>query len=258
MFEQDRVIGRLQRYVATVPQIKSCFLSGSFGRRAADDYSDIDVVLVFDNEASRDAAWAKRREMVGAIMPYVSFKAYAAAEERPFLTSALLANGSLLKLRFETRDSLQPHPRDSQIRILKDEDGWGAQFAARSAGLGQPQPTLTLRELESIDERFWIMFWEVLRLVARGDTTRPFPVYLELLHTTLPALLRALPAADPARPRLIDVTYSGDAAATAAGLRALLDSYLVARDNLARHYHLGTVGDAAFEREIRRLAERMV
>lgn len=258
MFEQDRVIGRLQRYVSTVPQIKSCFLSGSFGRRAPDTFSDIDVVFVFGSDEERAAAWARREEMARSVMPYVSLKAYVAAERRPFLYVVLLANGSLLELRFETQGGLLPNPFDSQIRILKDDNGWAAQFAARSAGLGQPQPTLTSEELETIDERFWIMFWDVLRLVARGDTSKPFPGYLELLHTTLPPMLHALPAAEPVRPCLIEVAYSGDAAATAAGLRVLLACYLQARDSLARHYHLGPVGDATFEREIKRLVERMV
>ena len=43
MFEQERFIGRLQRHVMTEARILTCFLSGSFGRRAGDALSLIHI-----------------------------------------------------------------------------------------------------------------------------------------------------------------------------------------------------------------------
>ena len=54
MFEQDRVITRLQQRVMREPAIAACFLSGSFGKRRDDGYSDLDVALLFDSDASRE------------------------------------------------------------------------------------------------------------------------------------------------------------------------------------------------------------
>ena len=72
MFEQERFIGRLQRHVMTEARILTCFLSGSFGRRADDAFSDVDIALVYGSAAERDAAWAARSDFVRAVMPYVA------------------------------------------------------------------------------------------------------------------------------------------------------------------------------------------
>ena len=69
MFEQERLIGRLQRYVLDDPAITACFLSGSFGRRASDPYSDLDAALVFPDQGARERAWLNRVQFAKSIMP---------------------------------------------------------------------------------------------------------------------------------------------------------------------------------------------
>ena len=258
MFEQERVIGRLQRYVVTDPAIKACFLSGSFGRRAADAYSDIDVAIVYANEASRQRAWGDRAAMASAIMPYISSKAFDDDRRHPALYVVLLANGSKLDLRFETMEALQPDPWDAQIRILKDSDGWAERYAAQSISLAKPQPLITRDQLENIDNRFWVTYWDILRQVARGEVVIPFPAYLGLLHETIPPLLAALPDAEPARKTLVDAAYSTSAKATAAHLQHLLAAYLAARNVLVSHYHLQPVGNPGFEREIQSQIKKLI
>ena len=258
MFEQDRVIGRLQRVVAALPAIKVCFLSGSFGRRAADDFSDLDAAFVFADEAQRAEAWARRQETAASIMPYVALKAFDGGQRRPYLYLVLLANGTMLELRYETKVSLLPNALDSHIRILKDDDHWAEEFEQRSAGLALSRPTMTSHELQVIDDRFWVMFWDVLRLVARGNTDKPFTTYLELMHSTLPPMLRALPRTDPTREALLQAAYSTDPAQTAVYLSQLLEAYTAARDVLVRAHHLQPVANQPFEREIRRLVTRLV
>ena len=61
MFEQDRVLVRLQQRVMSEGDIVACFLSGSYGRRENDAYSDMDVALVFADETARERAWRQRR-----------------------------------------------------------------------------------------------------------------------------------------------------------------------------------------------------
>lgn len=89
MFEQDRVIFRLQQHVMRERDILVCFLAGSFGRNTQDAYSDLDVALVFADEARRDAAYAKRREFVKAVLPYVPAKSFDATHVRPYFHIAL-------------------------------------------------------------------------------------------------------------------------------------------------------------------------
>jgi hypothetical protein len=257
MFEQERVIGRLQRRVMAEPAIMACFLSGSFGRRADDDYSDVDVALIYMDDAARDAAWKQREDFAKSVMPYVPLKAFDAKHIRSYFYITLLSNGSKFDYRYESAESLQPNPWDSQIRILKDSNAWAEGYQAQSARLSKPQPAITSSELIDLDQRFWVMFWDVLRLLARGDSDRPFPIYLEILSFTLPTLLNVLPHNDPSRERLINAYYSRDTRATAKHLTELMESYLAARQTIVQQYHLQPVGDQAFESEIRRLIAKI-
>lgn len=257
MFEQERVIGRLQRRILVEPSILSCFLSGSFGRNAEDDYSDLDIALVFADDDSRESAWKNRADFAKSVMPYVPLKAFDADHVRPYLFIALLANGSKIDYRYESAASLSPNPWDSQIRILKDDAGWAEAYQTESAQLSKPQPAIGRSELIQLDQRFWVMYWDTLRLLARGDTEKPFPIYLELLSSTLPPLLRALPSGDPAREGLLNIFYTRDAQATAEHLKALMETYLAARSAIVQRYHLQPIGDDAFESEIRKLIQRV-
>ena len=137
MFEQERLIGRLQRSVTQEPDIVACFLSGSFGRRADDAYSDLDLVLVYGDKNARDRAWGSRLQFTQSIMPYVPFKSFDAAHIRPFFHVVLFANGGKLDLRFETQSSLTPKPLGQSNTHLEGHGRLGALLSSnlRTAGL---------------------------------------------------------------------------------------------------------------------------
>lgn len=258
MFEQDRFLVRLQQHVIGDANIAVCFLSGSYGRRREDGYSDLDVALVFASDAGRERHWQKRETFVQALNPYVPAKSFDAVHIRPFFHIALYSNGTKADFRFETKASLQPNPWDRDIRIIKDDAGWAADFQSASSQLAPPQPRLTLETLTELDNRFWIMFWDVLRLVLRGDHDKPFPIYLQLLHFHLPPLLDALPPEEPARQALLAANFSADTQATAVHLNTLLNAYLAARAALVRRYHLDFEADGRFESAIKQLVDRKV
>lgn len=258
MFEQDRMIGRLQRRVASEVDIAACFLSGSFGRRTEDSFSDLDIALVFKNESAREDAWSNRSQFAQSIMPYVAFKSFDAEHIRPYFHITLYANGSKLDFRYEAQELFEPNPWDSQIRILKDSQGWAESYQAASSRLAIPQPIISDKELYNLDRRFWIMFWDILRQLARGDVNRPFTIYLELLHFTLPQLLGVLPPGDPSRNALMQVNYKQNAADTVQSLTRLLDAYIAARSAVIRIYTLQFSIDNAFESEIKKLFGRLV
>lgn len=258
MFEQERFVGRLQRHVLAEPGVLVCFLYGSFGRRAEDAYSDVDIALVFAGAAERDTAWAGRQEFVKAVMPYVAVRSFDAVHVQPHLHVALYSNGTKADYTFATLDSLSPAPIYREIRILKDSDRWAERHQAASARLALAQPYISPDDLTALDNRFWVMFWDALRLLKRGDADKPFTVYLQLLHFTLPPLLEALPPEEPARRGLVQATYGRDLAATARGMGELLDAYLAARAAVIRRQNLIFPINTAFESEIRRLVERLL
>ncbi len=257
MFEQERFIGRLQRHVQADPSVLVCFLSGSFGRRAEDVYSDVDITLVYSGDAPRELAWAGRQEFVKAVMPYVAVRSFDADHARAYLHVALYSNGTKADFNFQTMDGLAPRPQDRELRILKDTERWGEQHQTASSRLAPAQPYISPADLTELDNRFWIMLWNALRLLKRGDADKPFVIYLRLLNFTLPPLLGALPPEEPARQRLIHADYTRDTAATARGLGALLDNYLAARAAVIRRQNLVYPINTAFESEIKRLVERL-
>ena len=82
LFEQDRVLVRLQQRIQSQANIAACFLSGSYGRRLADAYSDLDVVLIFADTAVREQALQERREFVRSVLPFVAVKSFDAVHVR--------------------------------------------------------------------------------------------------------------------------------------------------------------------------------
>ena len=256
MFEQDRVIVRLQQRVRAASDIAVCFMSGSYGRRREDGYSDMDVALVYESEFQRDSAWRSRREFVKSITPYVPAKSFDAEHVRPFFHIVLYANGTKVDFRFETKETCQPNPWDKDIRILKDDQGWAEQYQATSVQMHMTQPRFTRDELVALDDRFWIMFWDVFRILLRGDHDKPFTVYLELMHFTLPTFLHLLPPEDSARQALLAAQFGVDTKGTAVHLHNLLNAYLAARASIINRYHLDFTPDNSFERQIQELVKK--
>jgi hypothetical protein len=258
MFEQDRVIVRLQQRVLGEAGILTCFLAGSYGRRTADAYSDLDVVLVFAGEEERTAAYGKRREFAQSVLPYVPARSFDADHIKPYFHIALYSNGAKVDYSYETRGSLQLNPWHRDIRLLKDSDGWGERYQAASAQL-PPTITLagiTLEELVALDNRFWVMFWDVYRQLLRGDFDKPFPVYIQLLYFVVPTFLQLLPPEEPAHQALIQATFSQDTAATLAHLRRLFTAYLEARSAIVRRHQLAFLPQSQFESAIQRLVQK--
>lgn len=256
MFEQDRFIVRLQQRVMQDESILVCFLSGSFGSRREDDFSDLDVVLVYGDEVARAAAWKERRDFARSVLPYVPAKSFDAAHVRPHFHIALYGNGAKADYLFTTQQELEPDPNYREIRILKDRGGWGETYQATSARALAPQLRMEAAEMERIDDRFWVMFWDVYRLLLRGDHEKPFPIYLDLLTFTLPPLLRVLPPEDPAYQGLLRANYSENTGATLAHLRELANTYLAARAAIIRRQNVGFIPDGPFERTLQQTMDR--
>lgn len=258
MFEQERFISRLQRHAQGDPAVLACFLYGSYGGRVDDPYSDVDIALVYAGTEDRASAWAGRHEFVKAVMPYVAVRSFDSSHVIPYLHIALYSNGTKADFRFDTADTLSPDSVFREIRILKDRDGWVERFQAASSRLAPAQPYISPNDLTDLDNRFWVMFWNVLRLLKRNDTDKPFASYVRLLYFSLPPLLDALPPEEPARRSLMRATYTGNIDETLRGMGELLEAYLAARAAVIRRQNLVFPINTAFESEIRRLVERMV
>ena len=117
---------------------------------------------------------------------------------------------------------------------------------------------LTAAQLKALDERFWVMLWDTYRLLLRGDNDKPFTIYLELLHFTLPPLLNILPPEDPARQPLLRAQFNQDTKTTAGHLNNLLQAYLKARTAVVTRLHLDFMPDTRFETAVQNLIKSKV
>lgn len=256
MYEQERFIVRLRQRLLAEPAIVAAWLSGSFGRDAADGFSALDVTLLYADDRARDDAWRNRADFCHSILAYVPARSVD-DQDIAHCHITLFANGALVRFHFAGQTSLAPTVRDQQIKILKDSaDKRAANHAAQSAHAAALRQTPTVSQLRLIDDHFWVGFWDVYRQLRRGVAERPFAAYLTLLAETLPPLLEWLPVEDAAHQRLIDVHYSRDARQTLADLRRLLEAYLAARQSVISRYQLDYRPDSSFETQIDRALSR--
>lgn len=258
MFEQDRLLMRLQQRVYSEPSILVCFLSGSYGRRTQDGYSDLDIALVYSGDSERESAYLGRKEFAQSIMPYVPVKSFDASHVRRYFHIALYANGAKADFRYETTSSLEPSSWDRDINIIKDTDKWAEVFQQRASQLSPvpPQSSISNEELVEMDNRFWVMFMDIYRQLLRGDFDKPYPVYLELLSFTIPRLLSLLPVEDTSRRALLISHYDHDIKATIGHLRGLLGAYLDVRQAVISRYNLAFRPVAGFESAMQELFAR--
>jgi hypothetical protein len=249
---------RLQQRVLREPAVLVCFLTGSYGRRAQDRFSDLDVTLIFEGEGDRAQAYSSRREFVQSIMPYVPAKSFDAEHVRPFFHVALFANGAKADFRYETLETIKPSPWDRDIHLIKDLNEWGKRYAQAVSTISSLPPRLAITESEliRIDNRFWVMYMDVYRLLLRGDLDKPFPIYLELLNFTIPVLLDLLPFEEPFRQALLVSQYDHDSSATLEHMQHLLNAYLDARQVIVHRFNLSFRPNQEFENSIKKIIDK--
>jgi hypothetical protein len=258
MFEQDRVIVRLQQRVLRENTIVACYLAGSYGRGTADSYSDLDVVLLFADQTNRDQAYDRRREFIQSVLPYVPAKSFDANHVMPYFHIALYSNGAKVDYHFETISKLDQITRGDNIRLLKDKIGLAERLHSITS-VPPPavkMPSITSKMLSDMDNRYWVIYMDIYRLLMRGNSDKSYPIYLELLNFTIPHMLPLLRAGSPARLNLINAYFSQDASITLKHLKELLPAYLDARSEIVKYHNLTFTADVNFEHEIMTLIQK--
>jgi hypothetical protein len=171
---------------------------------------------------------------------------------------ALYSNGAKVDYQFEIMSNLDYFAGDENIRLLKDEIGW-ADHAQSIQTVPQKvieKPLVSSIMLTDLDNRFWVMYMDVYRLLLRGDFDKSYPIYLELLHFTVPQMIGLLPVSSQARKNLIHAFFSQDAQNTLKHLRELLPAYQTARSEIINLHDLSFIKNINFEREITTLIQK--
>jgi predicted nucleotidyltransferase len=256
MFEQDRVLVRLRQRIAREQQIRVCFLTGSYGRGTQDKFSDLDLVLVYKDERSRNLAYEQRLDFARSVLPFLPVRSYDAEHIRPYLHSALYGNGTKVDYQYAAMINMNPTEHFRNVLLIKDTDqDWGRELQISSEQLSPSleKTSISTQELTELDDVFWVLFMEVYRQVLRGDQISPFTTFLHLLYSTLPKILALLPINDPSQRSLARSLYDDDSVITLDFLRQFLKNYLEARSKIVRRFNLDFQLDSPFERELKKI-----
>lgn len=254
MFEQNRFIVRLRQRLNAERNIVAAWFFGSFGRNTADPFSDLNICLLYRDRQTQAAAWAARRTFCQDILAYVSAKSVDTADNQH---SVLFDSGTLAHFRFCDWETLRPTHLDREIKPLKDDtSGWLDSYEQQCHFLGQQVVPISAETVADVDDRFWILYWNVYRQTRRGAPANAFGDYVQLLASSMPTLLSALPPEHPAHQQLISAHFSADASATLHHLRQLLAAYLAARQAIVEKYRIDFRPNATFERNIERTLKK--
>lgn len=235
-----------------IPGLTAAFLVGSMGRRKADPFADIDVVLVYRTAAVKEAARHGWVALAEEMLPYVAAIVHRPADNPDHLI-AVYANGAKFDLYFATQEELSPHPHYQSIRILRDSGGWAQELTTRSAALSLVErPTMSDQELAELDRQFWAGFWEVYRLTRRGEVDRPFPEYIKLMANVIVPLLAVLPADSEVAQALAAAKFSRQSERNLAMLPQLFTAYQNGRAAVVERLQLSFRPHEAVERELQR------
>jgi hypothetical protein len=172
----ERVVAFFRDYPGTI----GGYISGSAARRAADEFSDLDVGIFFADEKARDAAWVNRWDW--ELGPW--FHRFDADHVKPYFVIYLLEPGVKTDLPLHVpADS--PTPGGAPYEVLWDETGEVTRWvAASNAGRQQLSPDWS--EAVHEDERLWAWTYYCLLHLRRGeyyDVATDFPVLRNIVET---------------------------------------------------------------------------
>lgn len=219
MTQQD-VIRTIAGAVEGTPGIRALFLSGSHATGTADDYSDVDFVMVSEDGASdaAAAAWRAAVERTGEVVLWWDRTGV------PTLINAITADWTRTDVLILTPEQVARHPRGS-LKPLFDPDGLHDALAD-AAPMPRPDPAAALRGFENFIRILGLLHLVLgreeylngvlglhhlrsalveLMIQETGATNRGGILHLNRLITDQQkAALRALPPPVPERQALID------------------------------------------------------
>jgi predicted nucleotidyltransferase len=160
--EHRRVLDAVLAFLRRQPGALGAFVSGSVATGTADQYSDLDLGLVFADDRSRARVWERRNDW--EIAPW--FHRFDADHVKDHFVIYLYEPGVKADLNLYVPADL-PRPPGLRYEPLWDETGELARWAEEVAALPVPQPDWNDAVHE--EERFWGWLYFCVRHVQRGE-----------------------------------------------------------------------------------------
>jgi hypothetical protein len=162
--DHERVLERVVRFFQDQSAAVGGCVSGSVARRAADEYSDLDVAIFFADEQRRDDAWRTRWEW--EIEPW--FHRFDADHVRPHLVIYLFEPGVKADLLLHLVTD-PPTPGGAPYEVLWDTSGnVGKWVEASNSGRQQNLPP-DWGDAAHEEERIWAWIYWCVRHAQRGE-----------------------------------------------------------------------------------------
>ena len=171
--DQQALIARVVEALGPDERVRGLFLSGSFGRGTADQYSDVDLIAFVPTE-QQDTFVADWRGVLGGIMPIVHY------QRLPFapVLHAISEDWLRCDLQFLAPDQTQSLTQDRHKPLI-DRDGVHQTLAAIL-----PQRPIDGRRLQGLTEEFIRVVGLLPVGLGRGE--------IELIAATGSGMLRRM------------------------------------------------------------------
>jgi hypothetical protein len=155
----DGVVRFFQGHVGAV----GCCVSGSVARRAADEYSDLDLAIFFADEQAREETWRIRWEW--EIAPW--FHRFDADHVRPYFVIYLFEPGVKADLLLHLVTD-PPAPGGAPYEVLWDTSGGVVKWVGASNS-GRQDLSPDWGDAVHEEERIWAWIYYCARHVQRGE-----------------------------------------------------------------------------------------
>ena len=184
----SRFLGDTLPRIRQDARVAGVAITGSLVRGRPDVYSDVDLILVIDDE-TYDAVMRERLALIGSWAPLVAgFTGEHVGEPRLIIT---LVGPPLLHVDFKFVRTCDFAERTEEPKILWDRDGLLAAALAR-------QPPITAAfDLQWIEDRFWIWVHYGATKLGRGELFETISFLTELRETVLGPLAARRVGATP-------------------------------------------------------------
>ncbi len=158
------VVERFIHRLTPLPGVDAAFVSGSIARNEATAHSDVDLVLVFGEEARRFDAASRAPNLFAEMGELLT--STRAVHVKPSLWLAVMRGPVLVDLDFTDWSMHEPGPWRREMFIVKDRDGWLAALREASLGSGT---AYTAEWLTGLTERWWRWMFYAAKDNRRGD-----------------------------------------------------------------------------------------
>ena len=161
--QHQAVLDSVVRFFQEQPGAVGGCVSGSVARRAADEYSDLDVAIFFADQEAREAIWAARWDW--EITPW--FHRFDADHVKPYFVIYLFEPGVKADLPLHLVTD-PPLPGGAPFELLWDTSGDVVKWVeASNAGRQELAPDWSAVVHE--EERIWAWIYYCVRHVQRGE-----------------------------------------------------------------------------------------